>query len=414
MLASAYAIKHLEDWEYKISEKVVRLIQHFDSKCSPSGCHGNSTEDSAVDFRAWSNFFTMDAIVDIGLSNSLGCLERGNDETTSEDLDGTCHSISYRTALHSSLIVQSTFVWLNEGFHKTVEWAKALSKRYNTLVHDGRFFDGIVNHQARLRLDRYRKGEELDDFFQALMEDRNKKPHGLDWGEIVAEISIMRESGVCISSTWSLITDNHTVNAGSASTAIAINNAVFMLLKHPEVLSKLREEIDAAAEDDEEAIAYDKVKNLPYLRACVDESMRIMPPTSFGLPRKTPKEGCRILDDWVSGGTTVSMSSYVVHRDERVFEEPERYRPERWLGNRGKELQPYFVAFSAGARGCIGRNISYLEQLVLVASVVHRYDLELPSPEWEPHRYEHFNLVPGPMPLKVSRRCVEKGSDRQI
>jgi len=157
-------------------------------------------------------------------------------------------------------------------------------------------------------------------------------------------------------------------------------------------------------DEDEVVIAYDKVKYLPYLRACVDEAMRVLPPTTFGLPRKTPAGGCTIMGEFVAGNTSVSMSSYVAHRDEKVFHNPEQFLPERWLGEEGKQLQPYFVAFSAGARGCIGRNISYLEQLVVTSSVVHRYEIALPSPTWEQHRYEHFNLVPGPMPLKIWRR----------
>lgn len=198
------------------------------------------------------------------------------------------------------------------------------------------------------------------------------------------------------------------VNAGSASTAVAINNAMYLLLKNPECLRKLREEIDTVTDDDEVAIAYDKVKYLPYLRACVDEAMRVLPPTPFGLPRKTPPEGCAILGEFVAGNTSVSMSSYVAHRDEAVFPDPERYLPERWLGDEGKQLQPYFVVFSAGARGCIGSNISYLEQLVLTATMVHRYDFGLPSPGWEQQWYEHFNMNPGPLPLKIRRR--QKGA----
>lgn len=194
------------------------------------------------------------------------------------------------------------------------------------------------------------------------------------------------------------------MNAGSVSTAIAINNAMYMLIRNPSKLLKLREEIDEIADENEIAISYDKIKDLPYLRACLDESMRILPPTPFGLPRKTPPEGCNILGRWVPGNTTVSMSSYVAHRDKSVFPDPEVFRPERWLGDEGKKLQPYFIAFSAGARGCIGRNISYLEQTIIIASVIYRYDLELVSPEFDQHRYEHFNLVPGPLPLRVRRR----------
>jgi benzoate 4-monooxygenase len=62
--------------------------------------------------------------------------------------------------------------------------------------------------------------------------------------------------------------------------------------------------------------------------------------------------------------------------------------------------------FSTGGRGCIGRNISYLEQTVVLASLVHRYDFALPGPEWELSRFEAFNLIVGPMPMKVWRREV--------
>lgn len=112
--------------------------------------------------------------------------------------------------------------------------------------------------------------------------------------------------------------------------------------------------------------------------------------------------------EYVAGDTTVHMSSYVAHRDEQAFKDPEEFRPERWLGAAGKELQPWFITFSAGARGCIGRNISYLEQVVVTASMVRRYEFALPEESWEQSKYEHFNLNPGPLPLKVWRREVEE------
>jgi len=78
-------------------------------------------------------------------------------------------------------------------------------------------------------------------------------------------------------------------------------------------------------------------------------------------------------------------------------------------GNEGKPLQPYFVAFSAGARGCIGRNISYLEQTVVPASALEWYEFGLPHPGWEVERRETMNLHLGPLPLKVWRREVNQG-----
>lgn len=184
-----------------------------------------------------------------------------------------------------------------------------------------------------------------------------------------------------------------------------MNNVMYMLLSNPDAMDKLRQEVDTVLSPTEVVAPYDKVRHLPYLRACLDESLRMYPPSSFGLPRRTPAEGAPIMGEYIPGDTSVSISAYVAHRDEKIFPDPESYRPERWLGDAGaKELQAAFISFSAGARGCIGRNISYLEQTVLLASVVHRYEFALPHPGWQPERWESFNLSPGPMPLKAWRR----------
>jgi cytochrome P450 len=66
--------------------------------------------------------------------------------------------------------------------------------------------------------------------------------------------------------------------------------------------------------------------------------------------------------------------------------------PERWLESKARDLQESFIAFSAGARRCIERNISYLEQSVSLATVVNRYEFAL---DWEIERLETFNLWPG-------------------
>lgn len=122
---------------------------------------------------------------------------------------------------------------------------------------------------------------------------------------------------------------------------------MYLLLKNPRCLSVLREELDANL-GDELVSPYPKVRHLPYLRACLDEALRIYPPTPFNLPRSTPAEGANIMGEWIAGGTSVGMSSYVAHRDEKIFPDPERFYPERWLSEQGKEIQPYFLTFSAG------------------------------------------------------------------
>lgn len=210
-------------------------------------------------------------------------------------------------------------------------------------------------------------------------------PHNLEFGEMAAEISIM-------------------MNAGSVTTGVALANVMLQLAQNPRCLETLRRELDNALDTDEQIAPYDKVKHLTYLRACLDESLRITPPVSHPLVRQTPPEGATIRGEFLPGGTTVSLSAYVAHRDPKMFPEPETYLPERWLGEAGKELGPYFVAFTTGPRGCIGRNISYLEQTVLVATMVHQFEFELADRDFVPQRFEHNACFLTDLPMVFRRR----------
>jgi cytochrome P450 len=399
VLSSAYALKNLEGWEHKVADKTARLIAHFDKCCTAPLIYSEKAvipipipakEDLNVDYRAWINFFTLDAIADIGLSERLGFLDNGHDRVIARRTDGTKYECNLRDCLYQNARKQSLLIW-------PYQWYPLINKLSNVIPFYGRMgkfaadWDGIPLELAHRRLERYRAGEKLDDFFQALMEDKNGNPNNLEWGEIVAEVSIM-------------------MNAGSATTAIAMANVLYQLLKNPETMKKLVEELDAALEDDDNehgVVSYDRVKHLPYLRACLDESLRLFPPTPHALPRETPPDGLSILDDYIPGGVSVGMSALVAHRDEARFPQADKFIPERWLGEEGKQLQPYFLAFSAGARGCIGRNISYLEQTVVLASMLRRYEFALPHPNWEIERLETMNWLIKEMPVKIWRRQVQ-------
>lgn len=395
--SAAYALKNLEEWEFKVADKTERFIRAADAACTlplKEGFLRPDPADLTFDYRAFANYFTLDAIADIGLSERLGFLDQGHDLVTAERMDGSLYKINYRQCLHSTARAQSILAWMAGWYNFSCKLSKYVSKDFRQWWDLNEGWNDIVYHRAMKRLRRYQAGEKLSDFFEALMNHSEANPPGVELGEIVAEVSIM-------------------MNAGSDTTAIAMNNAVYWLLKNPRCMAKLREEVDSVLDPDEIVAPYDKVKHLPYLKACLDEALRITPPTSFGLPRRTPPEGSNILGDFVPGDTTVSMSAYVAHRDASVFPDPEAYVPERWLGDKGKDLQPYFISFSAGARGCIGRNISYLEQTVLLASVVHRYEMALPHVEWEQERRETFNLMPGPMPLKLWRRELAEVDEKE-
>lgn len=199
------------------------------------------------------------------------------------------------------------------------------------------------------------------------------------------------------------------VNGGVDSAATSLACTLYYLIKNPETLAKLREELDSALSPADSVAPWSKARNLHYLRACVDESMRLSPPVATDLVRRTPPEGTTIDGQRVPGDTAVSISAYTAHRDPMVFPDPEAFRPERWLAkgdDRLKTMLTRFIPFSAGSRSCIGRNVTSLEQQIFLATLVYRYEFVLPSREWEMEWEEYFSLWPVKLPLKIWRREV--------
>lgn len=383
VLSSAYAFKNLEEWEFKVADKVEKLIAQFDKRC----CRPDE-QGPIVDYRVWANFFTLDAISDVGLSNTLGFLDNASDRTLGQRSDGTVYEVNFREALYANSRANSVLSYTYDWYKQAVQLSKTIPL-CNRLWKLDEGWSGIPIYQTARRFERYEAGEKLADFFQAMMEDKDGANHNLEFGEIAAEVSIM-------------------FNVGSTTTAIAITNVMYNLLINPRCMKKLRQELDETLDDDEEVAPYEKVKYLPYLRACLDESLRISPPTSHGLTRETPAEGSEIAGEYIAGGTSVSVSAWIAHRDPVIFKEPEQYDPERWLGEKGKDLGPYFIAFSAGARGCIGRNIAYLEQTVILASMLHRYEFLLAKPDFEPQYHEWMNTHPSELPVRIRR--IQRGA----
>lgn len=386
-LSAAFAIKNLETWEFKVAQTTERLLSAFDKLCTPEPTGGRcsiSLSEFNLDFNHWVNLFTIEAINYLALSSQFGLLESGDDWVTAELKDGTLYKARYRKSQNTSAFATSHFVWDYDNFHALV-WLSKLLPRWRATWEEAKPFGDIVWHQASNRLRLYHAGETPDDFFAALLDDKKGDPYNLEWGEIVGEIAAI-------------------IDAGADTTAIALTQVMDLLIKHPEHLATLREEIDDTLDPDEDVASYDKVKNLPFLKACLDEAMRFIPPTSAGLPRRTPPEGAQIMGEWIAGDTSVSMTIHTVHHEPSVFPNPEVFDPHRWMNpNERRRMESCFIPFSTRGRGCTGRNISYLEQAVVVASIVHRYDFALRE-DFELKRFEAFNLLVGEMPMKIWRR----------
>ncbi|KAI0539462.1 cytochrome P450 [Xylaria digitata] len=397
LLSAAFSIKNLERWEYKVAFAIERLFKAFDSlSTAPLNGQIPDQADLTVDFCNWINLWTIEAINFIALSDKMNVLDKGIDEVLAERRDGTLYKARYRYSLEQMVSWSSIFCWEYNLF-PWVEWlVGVIPSKWKKQQRNGRAFRDIVYRQAAGRFRKYQAGEKHDDIFQSLMEYKSGNLNYLEWGEIVAEVADI-------------------INTGSDTTAMALTQTLSLLIQHPQHLDTIRSEVDSVMDQDEIVAAYDKVKELPFLRACIDEGLRLMPPTAAGLPRRTPPQGAQIMGEWISGDTSVNISIYASHRDEEFFPDPETFNPERWINPEARRrLESAFIPFSAGARSCLGRNITYLEQIMLLASLVHRYEFALPSPDWQLPRTEAFNMVCGSMPIKIWKREIRAMSCVQV
>lgn len=187
------------------------------------------------------------------------------------------------------------------------------------------------------------------------------------------------------------------VFAGSETTAISLSSVFYFLLKHPRAYAKLMQELDNAVLNGtieprpNKTVSWSESQKLPYLDAVIQESFRLHPAGGLILERIVPPQGMDILGKFVPGGTIVGCNAWVLHRRPEVFgQDVDVFRPERWIEaspEKLKEMKATMFQFGAGARTCIGKNVSLLEVYKLVPSFLRRFEIELerPDSEWKTH-----------------------------
>jgi cytochrome P450 len=167
----------------------------------------------------------------------------------------------------------------------------------------------------------------------------------------------------------------------------------FYLSRYPSCRERLAKEIRSTFADSADIQGGPQLASCGYLRACIDETLRISPPVPGILWREIADDDDSdepfIVDGHVvPPGTQVGVSSYSLHHDEAYFPEPFVFKPERWLTSdqadseeqlAKKRMTSAFCAFSAGSRGCAGKAMAYLEISLVAARTLWSYDFD-PAP----------------------------------
>jgi len=359
---NAFAMSSLVSYEPLVDRTTDAFIEQTERRYASTGLRCN--------FSRWLQFFAFDVIGELTWSKRLGFVERD------EDVEGIVKFVGDFLAYAGpigqqpwlDLILQKNPIKLQLqkwGIDKSVfavtRFANDQAARRTTETEKIKA-DGRLDEESGKAVDLLMKFTQAQHDHPEFMTDRQ-----------------------VLSSCTSMIF------AGSETTAISLSSIFYHLVKHPRVYTKLMEELDEAAcngtiaERDHGKVSWAESQKLPYLDAVIQESFRVHPAAGLILERVVTPQGMEILGEQIAGGTIVGCNAWVLHRRPEIFgADVDAFRPERWLEakpDRLREMKATMFQFGAGARTCIGKNISLLEIYKLVPTFLRNFAVELETPD---------------------------------
>ncbi len=158
--------------------------------------------------------------------------------------------------------------------------------------------------------------------------------------------------------------------AGTETTALTLAWALYLTSQHPEASERIRKEGETTYGDRPPTAA--DYSALAYTRAVIQETMRLYPP--IWMLMRVASKADEIEGKEIRAGDRVALFAYGAHHSAKYWEEPERFMPERWLGEAAKKRKPYtYLPFGGGKRACIGGAMSQVENTLALSILLRRF-----------------------------------------
>ncbi|MBM5790536.1 MAG: cytochrome P450 [Cyanobacteria bacterium M_surface_10_m1_298] len=182
--------------------------------------------------------------------------------------------------------------------------------------------------------------------------------------------------------------------AGHETSASALGMAAYLLAHDADVQERFRQEVTLVCADPSEPLGVDHLRRMVFGAAVFNETLRLYPPVSFFIRESLGED--RLVGQRCPMRSLVTISPWVVHRQQGQWPEPHAFRPERFLADactdqdrwRAKEV---WLPFGLGPRKCPGAAFALQEALLVLAELVRRYEL-LPAPVPAPQLVARLTL----------------------
>ncbi|KAK4442242.1 Isotrichodermin C-15 hydroxylase [Podospora aff. communis PSN243] len=381
-LAVGFADRALKAQEGRIQYWVDVFIRRLGEKVSVGGGvdgGGGEGEGVVVDMVRWMNWVVLDIMGELVFAEPFGCLE-GEREPFFVEMFG-------EMLRPGVVLVGMQYV----GFKWLVPWVLRWVGGRRALVA----MKGELERRLRGRI---AKGEVVDDVLEGVLGRRD------EWGMSMPELAG---------------TAHIVITAASETTPTALSGAVNLLLRNPDKMEKLKHEIRSTFSSAEE-ITMLAVSKLPYLLACIQESLRMFPPATHGMVREAAGGGAIVAGHYVPEKTLIECQIYSMNHSSAHWSEPFSFKPERFLHRLGEGEKPAdgkgdnfdaFRPFQHGTRDCIGRNLAHAEMRLILARLLFHFDIapqEVGGEDWAEKQKAYFLRAKTPLNVMV-RPAVRSG-----
>jgi cytochrome P450 len=172
--------------------------------------------------------------------------------------------------------------------------------------------------------------------------------------------------------------------AGQDTSAATLSWTLHLLSLHPEIQQTVAAEVQAVLKESKDVSRAD-VSNMPWLDAVLKESMRLYPVAPFIVRKITRPTELPELDGRPSvtlpAGALACVWIYGLHRNDAFWENPNEFKPERWL-KKGHEVVPgSYMPFAHGPRNCVGQPLAHIMLRIFLAHLLNAFDFQIPSGE---------------------------------
>ncbi|CAK8678669.1 unnamed protein product [Clavelina lepadiformis] len=169
--------------------------------------------------------------------------------------------------------------------------------------------------------------------------------------------------------------------AGTETASSTLSWSLICLLHYPEITKKLREEILSVVGPNAQ-VGMSYKHRLPYTNAFIQEIMRFRTLFPLNLLHKT-NEDAELYGYFIPKDTTIAPNLWAAHNDPNYWDEPEKFKPERFIDRKGEFIQSnHVIPFSIGPRACLGKQLALMEVYIFLVSMVQKFEF-LPDPNDE-------------------------------